>query len=80
MGADLAAEFASARELYQLASSIVGYDMLELSTNDPREELNRTRFTQPALLTHEIACLYALRELVGDRVQPRLAGGHSLGE
>ena len=80
MGADLVAEFATARELYERASSIVGYDVLELSTKDPREELNRTRFTQPALLTHEVACWYALREIVGERLQPKLAGGHSLGE
>jgi [acyl-carrier-protein] S-malonyltransferase len=80
MGADLAAEFASARELYERASAVVGYDVLELSTQDPREELNRTRFTQPALLTHEIACLNVLQELTGSRVQPALAGGHSLGE
>ena len=80
MGADLVAEFASARELYARASAIVGYDVLELSIHDPREELNRTRFTQPALLTHQIACLNAFRELVGERVQPRLTGGHSLGE
>lgn len=80
MGADLAAEFASARELYERASAVVGYDVLELSTRDPREELNLTRFTQPALLTHEIACLHALQELMGSRVQPALAGGHSLGE
>lgn len=80
MGADLVAEFASARMLYEEASEILGYRILELSTHDPRDELDRTRFTQPALLTHEIACLRALREVAGDALQPSLTGGHSLGE
>jgi [acyl-carrier-protein] S-malonyltransferase len=42
--------------------------------------LSLTRFTQPALLTHEVACLEAFRSLVGDRARPALGAGHSLGE
>jgi [acyl-carrier-protein] S-malonyltransferase len=80
MGSDLVEEFAVARELYERASGVVGYDMRELSFRDPREELNRTRFTQPALLTHQIACLEAFRSLVGEAARPILAAGHSLGE
>jgi [acyl-carrier-protein] S-malonyltransferase len=80
MGSDLVGEFPAARELYERASKVVGYDVLELSCTDSREELNLTRFTQPALLTHHVACVAAFRSLVGDRVKPRLAGGHSLGE
>jgi [acyl-carrier-protein] S-malonyltransferase len=80
MGSDLVEQFPVARDLYARASEIVGYDMTELSFRDPREELGLTRFTQPALLTHEVACLEAFRSLVGDRVRPQLAAGHSLGE
>jgi [acyl-carrier-protein] S-malonyltransferase len=80
MGSDLAAEFPIAKDLYARASGIVGYDMAELSFSDPRDELGLTRFTQPALLTHEVACLESFRSLVGETVQPRLAAGHSLGE
>jgi [acyl-carrier-protein] S-malonyltransferase len=80
MGSDLAAEFPVAKDLYARASAIAGYDMEELSFRDPRDELGLTRFTQPALLTHEIACIEAFRSLVGGAVQPRLAAGHSLGE
>lgn len=78
MGSDLAADFPVARDLYERASDIVKYDMRELSFHDPREELNRTRFTQPALLTHHVACLEVLRSAAG--VQPVLTAGHSLGE
>ncbi len=80
MGSDLVHEFPAARAVYARASEIVGYDMAELSFKDPREELGRTRFTQPALLTHHVACLEAFKSLVGDRVKPALAAGHSLGE
>ena len=67
MGSDLVAEFPVAKDIYARASAVVGYDMTELAFRDPRDELNKTRFTQPALLTHEIACLEAFRSLVGDR-------------
>ena len=80
MGSDLVEAFPVARELYSRASAVVGYDMAELSFRDPREELNLTRFTQPALLTHEVACLESFRSLVGDRARPKLGAGHSLGE
>jgi [acyl-carrier-protein] S-malonyltransferase len=80
MGSDLVAEFPVAKDIYARASAVLGYDMAELAFRDPREELNKTRFTQPALLTHEIACLEVFRSLVGDRLRPALGAGHSLGE
>src|SRR5690606_5751891 len=79
MGSDLVEEFPAARDVYERASDVVKYDMRELSFRDPRGELNQTRFTQPALLTHELACLEALRSVAGE-VRPALAAGHSLGE
>jgi [acyl-carrier-protein] S-malonyltransferase len=80
MGSDLVQEFSVARDLYERASAVVGYDMTELSFRDPREELGLTRFTQPALLTHEVACLESFRSVAGDRVRPAITAGHSLGE
>jgi [acyl-carrier-protein] S-malonyltransferase len=80
MGADLVDEFPAARDVYERANAAVDFDLLELSFRDPREELNTTRFTQPALLTHQIACLEAIRSLAGDAFRPELAAGHSLGE
>lgn len=80
MGSDLVEEFAEAKRAYERASETLGYDVAELSFEDPRGELDRTRFTQPALLTHQFACLEALRGLVGDALDPALTAGHSLGE
>ncbi|MCY3730069.1 MAG: ACP S-malonyltransferase [Rhodospirillaceae bacterium] len=81
MGSDLVDAFECARECYGLASEVLGYDMAELCFSDPHERLDLTRFTQPALLTHEIACLEALRSLdTRGKVRPSMTAGHSLGE
>ena len=80
MGSDLVAEFPAARALYDRASALLGYDLADLSFKDPRDELKLTRFTQPALLTHELACLEVFRSLAGDAGRPSLAAGHSVGE
>ncbi|MEQ1801356.1 MAG: ACP S-malonyltransferase [Gammaproteobacteria bacterium] len=80
MGSDLYQEFAAARQVYDRASEVLGFDLRELSFNDPAGEIGLTRNTQPALLTHEIACLRVFEELTGGRLQPALAAGHSLGE
>ena len=57
IGSDLCAEFASARQIYEQASEVLGYDMAKLSAENPDDRINLTRFTQPVLLTHQIACL-----------------------
>jgi len=80
MGSDLCNEYETARKVYQQASEVLGYDVAEISFEDPREELNLTRYTQPALLTHSIACLEVFKDLTDDRLQPSIAAGHSLGE
>jgi [acyl-carrier-protein] S-malonyltransferase len=80
MGSDLYQEYAAVRKVYEQASNVLAYDVAELSFNDPDEQINLTRFTQPALLTHSIACLEAFRDLTDDRLTPAMAAGHSVGE
>jgi len=80
MGSDLVGEFPVAGEIFDRASETLGMDMRGLCFEDPNEELGLTRFTQPALLTHEFACVEAFRSLVGDAVAPAITAGHSLGE
>jgi len=80
IGSDIYNEYEVAKKIYAQASDVLGYDIAELSFNDPDEQLNLTRFTQPALLTHSIACLEVFRELTDDRLKPATAAGHSLGE
>jgi [acyl-carrier-protein] S-malonyltransferase len=80
MGSDVCNEYEVARDTYAQAGEVLGYDIAELSFSDPDEQLNLTRFTQPALLTHSIACLEVFKELTEDRLTPSMAAGHSLGE
>jgi len=80
IGSDLHAEFDSVRRIYQQASDVLGYDMARLSFEDPDDRINLTRYTQPVLLTHHIACLTAYRERAETPLQPVMAAGHSLGE
>jgi [acyl-carrier-protein] S-malonyltransferase len=80
MGRDICEAHAVARDLYARANDVLGYDITDMSFNNPGDELNLTRNTQPALLTHHIACLEVFREKTSGGVQPTMAAGHSLGE
>jgi [acyl-carrier-protein] S-malonyltransferase len=78
MGKDLAAAFPKARELFDRASRILGFDLAKVCFEGPAEELNRTDRCQPALLVHGIACL----EVAAQKGLPpgEAAAGLSLGE
>jgi [acyl-carrier-protein] S-malonyltransferase len=65
------------KPVYDEASSVLGYDVAELCFAGPAERLNRTEFTQPALLVSSVAAL-KLFEPVG--IKPVAVAGHSLGE
>ncbi len=80
MGRDLCEKYAVAKTVYERASNVLGFDIVDLSFNDPKGELDLTRFTQPALLTHQVACLEVFRELDDGMVVPTMTAGHSLGE
>jgi [acyl-carrier-protein] S-malonyltransferase len=80
MGKDICDAHEIARGVYEQANDVLGYDIRDMSFNNPGDELNLTRNTQPALLTHHIACLEVFREKTGGGVQPTMAAGHSLGE
>ncbi|MCZ6498295.1 MAG: ACP S-malonyltransferase [Gammaproteobacteria bacterium] len=82
MGSDLVEEFESAREIFGRASEVVGYDMAKLCFADPDEQLDLTRYTQPALITHQMACVASFQSLGGEdqAIVPVLLAGHSLGE
>ena len=77
MGKDLLDNFKVVRELYEEASSALGYDIGKLSFSGPKDELNKTSRTQPCLLTASIA---AYKVLASKGVLPDVVAGHSLGE
>ncbi len=80
MGSDICAEYQAAARVYDQASEVLGYDMRRLSFEDPNDEIGLTRYTQPALMTHQVACLRVFEDLTENAVIPDLAAGHSLGE
>jgi len=72
----------AARLTYEEASDVTQIDLTKLCFESDAETLSESRSTQPAMLTTSVAMLRAMREKlteVGDRVRPRLFGGHSLG-
>ena len=80
MGSDLHAAHEEAREVYERASEALGFNVQQLSFEDPQDEIGLTRNTQPVLLTHQVACLRVFEKLTAGGVQPLLGAGHSLGE
>jgi [acyl-carrier-protein] S-malonyltransferase len=77
MGEDFYENVSISREVYDEASQAAGWDIAATCFGDD-ERLNLTEFTQPCILTTEIAMLRGLETLFG--FSPVVFGGHSLGE
>ncbi|RMH90847.1 [acyl-carrier-protein] S-malonyltransferase [Lysobacter pythonis] len=78
MLAELSELHSAIRDTFAEASEGAGIDLWALSQNGPEEMLNRTEYTQPALLAAGIA-IWRLWQARGG-AQPALLAGHSLGE
>ena len=77
MGKDFHDQIKESRDVYEEASDSLGWDVAALCFGED-ERLHLTEFTQPCILTTEIAMLRGLEVLYG--FSPSLFGGHSLGE
>ncbi len=69
--------YSESRAVFDRASQALSLDMAALCFEE-NEKLNQTEYTQPAILTAEIAILEALEKHFN--LNPELFGGHSLGE
>ena len=78
MLAELSELHPQVREAFAEASDGAGVDLWALSQGGPEEMLNRTEYTQPALLAAGVAVWRAWQAQGG--AQPALLAGHSLGE
>jgi [acyl-carrier-protein] S-malonyltransferase len=78
MLARLAELSAVVRATFDEASSVLGYDLWQLCSQGPLEELNATERTQPAMLAAGIATWRLWQERKGPA--PSVVTGHSLGE
>ncbi len=79
MGKDLCAKYPAAAEIFRQADEILGYSLSQICFEGPEATLLETRTCQPALYVHGLACMAALREIVGD-FPIAAAAGLSLGE
>jgi len=77
MGADFHDSFAVAARVFEEASEAAGEDLRRICFTED-ERLHQTEFTQPCLLTAQIAAFLVAVEEFG--FAPRVFGGHSLGE
>ncbi len=78
MLSELAQEFPIVEKTFDEASAALEYDMWRLTQQGPEEKLNRTEYTQPALLAAGVAAWRAWQSAGGS--QPCAMAGHSLGE
>lgn len=77
MGKELYNNFESSRKVFEEAEDALSFNISELCFNGPEVNLNKTKNTQPAILTTSIA---ALRALEDEGVKPDVVAGLSLGE
>lgn len=81
MGRALFDRSPAARAVFEDADAALGFELTRLCFEGPEEELRATANTQPAILTHSIAALHALRAESPERLEgAAFAAGHSLGE
>lgn len=82
MCSDVVKEVPKAKELFDTASEILGYDLLEVCTNGPKEKLDSTVVSQPAIFVASMAAVEKLRQEAGQEAidAATVAMGLSLGE
>jgi len=75
MGKDLYETSAVAKELFDKANEILGFNITEIMFNGTDEELKQTKVTQPAVFLHSVILAKTLTDF-----KPEMVAGHSLGE
>jgi [acyl-carrier-protein] S-malonyltransferase len=82
MGRDLAAAFASAREVFEEVDEALGQNLSRLMFEGPESDLTLTANAQPALMAVSLAVIRVLEKEGGAHLsdRARFVAGHSLGE
>lgn len=76
MGKDLYESNSEAKNMFDKANEILGFNITELMFSGTDEDLKQTRVTQPAIYLHSVILAHTL----GSSFQPDMTAGHSLGE
>lgn len=75
MGADLYESSTRARELFDRANQILGFDITKVMFEGTDDELKQTNVTQPAIFLHSV-----ITASIASEFTPDMVAGHSLGE
>jgi [acyl-carrier-protein] S-malonyltransferase len=75
MGKELYNSSAKAKELFDKANTILGFDITKIMFEGTDEELKQTKVTQPAIFLHSV-----ILAKVANDFKPEMVAGHSLGE
>lgn len=75
MGKDLYENSSEAKELFNKANEILGFDITSIMFEGEVEDLKQTRVTQPAIFLHSVLLAKTLKDF-----NPDMVAGHSLGE
>ena len=65
-----------AKPLFEQANDILGFNITKIMFEGSVEDLRETKVTQPAIFLHSVI----LAKSLGERFQPAMVAGHSLGE
>ena len=76
MGKDLYNASSIAKQRFEEANDVLGFNISDIMFNGMPEDLKQTRVTQPAIFLHSTI----LAEVLGDQINPDMVAGHSLGE
>jgi len=76
MGLDLYENSDVAQHLFEDANRILGFHITDIMFEGSVEDLKQTKVTQPAIFLHSVI----LSKVLGDKFQPEMVAGHSLGE
>lgn len=76
MGKELYDNSPKAKELFEKANQLLGFDITKIMFEGTDEELKQTKVTQPAIFLHSTI----LAAVLGDDFKPDMVAGHSLGE
>ena len=75
MGKDLYENSTLAKELFDKANEILGFDITSIMFDGTAEDLKQTKVTQPAVFLHSVILAKTLVDF-----KPEMVAGHSLGE
>ena len=76
MGVDLAQNFSECKKVFECASDIFSFDLLNFCKNASIEELKKTEYCQPLIVATNIAAFKTIEKIV----KPDFLVGHSLGQ